>query len=252
MNNVEVVALIYKSVKYLDFIMDQLSKEWNAVPGWNVGVRIVGNDPTVEVMDHLKKSGFRYSEYRDAHPTHWYLDRVYRAWNWCVATSDFENVCLVNSDMAFSPGWLESLLKHHDGVNIPCSRLVESGRLTSAEPHTISNNFGRHPSEFRQQEWTDYANSIKQDKIEEGGTYMPCVFNRQRFMDAGGYPEGNLYKVGPDVWEAGWKGRAGNPPDSKSGDFHFMREKMAEKYGMKHITVFDSLCYHFQEGEKSE
>lgn len=250
-NTVEVVSLIYKSKSYLDFVIAQL-KKWAApdsIPGWEVKCRIVANDPTKAVMDHLRSSGFPYSEYRDPCPNHYYMDRVYRAHNWCVRTSDCDHICLINSDMAFSPGWLANLLKHHDGVNIPCSRLVESGRLISGEPQTISRNFGRDPTDFDEVEWLKYAEETKADRIEINGTFMPVVLSKERFLEAGGYPEGNIYGE-PGAYYTGHKDRGHHVPSAVwSGDFFFFRKTLAEKFGMKQITVFDSLVYHTQSGE---
>lgn len=251
--NIEIISLIYKSTAYLDFIIDQITR-YAETPGWNVAARIVGNNPTAEVAERARASGFRYSEYRDANPDHYFLDFVYRAWNWCVSTSDFDNVVLINSDMGLSPGWLSNLLKHHDGVNIPCSRLVESGRQVSAEPHTLSVNFGRHPREYREKEFLEYAASISVDQTHPGGTYMPVVFNRQRFLEAGGYPEGNLYRDTnePTGYKIGWKDNKNTPPNAISGDWYFMNDILGKKFGMKHITVFNSCVQHFQGGEMFE
>lgn len=248
--NVEVISLIYKSKNYLDFIINEMKGLRDSVPGWKVRTRIVANNPTVELLDYLKtKEDVRFTEYQDPHPNHWYLDKIYRAWNFAVQTSDYDNVCLINSDMSFSPGWLENLLKHHDGTNIPCSLLVESGRLVSAEPHTISKAFGQHPREFKKQEFLDFAASLTEDTVKPGGTYMPVIFERSRFLEAGGYPEGNLYH---NKTQVGWKGNPGQPPDSTSGDWWFFNEVLGKKFGMKHITVTASKVFHFQEGEKSE
>ena len=52
--NVEVVTLVYKSVKYLHFICDQLQSDLCKVDGWNVGVRVVANDATPEVLKELE------------------------------------------------------------------------------------------------------------------------------------------------------------------------------------------------------
>lgn len=54
------------------------------------------------------------------------------------------------------------------------------------------------------------------------------------------YPEGNIYDDG-----IGTLGRF-----VKSGDAYYFDDILRVKYNMKHITVFDSLVYHIQEGEK--
>ena len=37
-----------------------------------------------------------------------------------------------------------------------------------------------------------------------------------------------------------------------SGDDYYFHEILEKKFGMKHITVFDSPVYHIIEGEKDE
>jgi hypothetical protein len=56
------------------------------------------------------------------------------------------------------------------------------------------------------------------------------------------YPEGNIYKDGAGTL---------NGAVVESGDAWFFRE-FTKKTGRKHITCFDSLVYHIQEGEKDD
>jgi hypothetical protein len=85
--DIEVVGMVYRSPAFLRFLQQQ-----------EVCDRIVANDPlpglNVETCD----------VYHDPKPDDHYLARVYRCWNYCIATSKSEYVCLVNSDMAFAPG----------------------------------------------------------------------------------------------------------------------------------------------------
>ena len=129
--NVEIVSLVYKSVKYLHFICEQLNSDLCKAQGWSVGVRIVANDATDEVLLELEKMDIKYSVFNNPDPNEFYLNRVYRAYNYAVTSSEYDNVCLVNSDDVFCNDWLANLLKHHDGINIPCSRLIESGKMDS-------------------------------------------------------------------------------------------------------------------------
>jgi hypothetical protein len=69
------------------------------------------------------------------------------------------------------------------------------------------------------------------------------VFETSRFIESGGYPEGNIFRDGI--------GTQTRKAFLQSGDAWFF-EKLTSEYGMKHITVFDSLVYHIQEGEKDE
>jgi hypothetical protein len=146
--------------------------------------------------------------------------------------------------MVFSKDWLKNLLINHDGVNIPCSRLVESGKLLSGL-HAISKNFGRNPQETinNKKEWLLYADSIKINECKKYGLYMPCIFEKDTFIKSGMYPEGNIYNDGIGTR---------NGDVIQSGDDYYFRNIMEEKYGMNHITVFDSIVYHIQEGEMND
>ena len=238
MPSIELITLIYRSVQYLDFLARQLQDPFNQVPGWEVRCRIVANDPTPEVAEALSRCGIPYEIYRDPHPHDYYLNRVYRCWNHAGRTSQAEHLCFLNSDMALSPGWLEALLAHHDGVNIPCSRLVESGKMPSGR-YGISRNFGRHPHQFDETGWLAFARATACPEVHPGGLYMPCILAKERFVASGMYPEGNIYEDG-----VGTRGKL-----VKSGDDYFFKDVLEDRFGMKHVTAFDSLVYHIQEGE---
>jgi hypothetical protein len=248
--NVEVVSLIYKSLDYLHFIAEQLKSDLCKVDGWDVGVRIVANDATEEVLEALDKLDIPYTVFNNLDPDEFYLNRVYRAYNHCVASSKYDNVVLVNSDDRFSEGWLENLLKHHDGVNIPCSRLIESGKMASGK-HGVNlgdAHFGRHPNEFDVDGWNNWVEENKEDKTEPHGLYMPCLVNRKQIIDAGFYPTGNMFVEDNKIV----CGYPNDRPVWMAGDDFFFHKVLEEGYGMKHITAFDSLVYHIIEGEKDE
>jgi len=243
--NIEVISLIYKSVDYLHFIAEQLLGERCKVEGWDVGVRIVANDATTEVLNELQKIGIPYTIYDNYFPDEFYLNRVYRAYNHAVITSLYDNVCLVNSDDGFSKNWLSNLLKHHDGRNIPCSRLIESGKMDSGQygVNLGEKNFGTSPKVFDQDGFDNWVELNSDDKILDGGLFMPCVFEKKRFIESGMYPCGNIYHNGIGTKEQKGKFR-------KAGDDFFFHEILEKKYRMRHITVFDSPVYHIIEGEK--
>ena len=237
--NIEVISLIFKSTDYLELIYNEMKSNKSIVDGWDVSFRIVANDATEEVLDKLKKLNIPYTIYNDHNPDDYYLNRVYRCWNYAGETSKFDNICFVNSDMVFSEGWLKNLLKHHNGVNIPTSRLVESGKMVSGK-HGVSYNCGRNPKEIEHAKWDNISKEISENITHDGGLFMPCVFDKKRFIESGMYPEGNIYHNG-----VGTLGRF-----SKSGDAWYFYDVLSKKYGMKHITPFDSVVYHIQEGEK--
>lgn len=237
---IEVIALIFKSVDYLDLIYNELKGNNCKVNGWDVSLRIVANDATPKVIEKLKTMDIPYSIYNDPKPNDYYLNRVYRCWNFAGESSEVDNICFVNSDMVFSKDWLTNLLKHHDGINIPCSRLVESGKMLSGT-HGVSYNCGRGPKDIDYKLWEDVVAETKRDELRDGGLYMPCIFDTKRFIESGMYPEGNIYQDGIGTLNG----------FVQSGDDWYFK-KLQKEYGMKHVTVFDSIVYHIQEGEKDE
>ena len=145
--------------------------------------------------------------------------------------------------MAFSEGWLESLLKHCDEVTCVASRLVEQGKLSTGK-YGIEKNFGDSWNKFDEIGFRTYADSIQSNEVKEGGLYMPLLVRKKDFESVGGYPEGNIVP-GSDVFSP-IIAKPGVPVIS--GDTAFI-EKLG-RIGVKHVTAFDSVVYHFQEGEK--
>ena len=166
------------------------------------------------------------------------MDRVYRGWNTAGLNAPGDVLIFVNSDFAYTPLWIDKLLAHYHGSQLPCSRLVESGKLLSGQ-WGISKDFGKTPSGYLPNEtsFLRFAESISRNLgAEPGGLYMPCVISKEIFVNSGGYPEGNV-----------------KHSDGKiiSGDAFFF-EKLHRDYGLVHVTAMDSIVYHFQEGEKDE
>jgi hypothetical protein len=238
--NLEIIGLIFKSSEYLQLLHDELNSQFCKVEGWNIGIRIVANDASEKIINKLKNLNINYSIYNDPKPNDYYLNRVYRCWNFCGQSSNYDNICFVNSDMVFTKNWLSNLLKHHDGINIPTSRLIESGKMPSGI-HGISIDCGKKSKEIDRLKLNNVCNIISEDKILEKGLYMPCIFEKSRFIESGMYPEGNIYSNGVGTLNG----------FIQSGDDWYFR-KLEKNYGMRHITVFNSLVYHIQEGEKDE
>jgi hypothetical protein len=241
--NIEVIALIYQSVDYLNFIANQLKSELCRVDGWDVSVRIIANDATPAVIAALPKINIPYTIYNNPNPNEYYINRVYRCHNHGALTSKSDNICFANSDLLFSHNWLANLLRWHDGINIPVSRLVESGKMPTADNrHGISMYFGTHPNNIDYMGWCEYSSSIRSPGIIPGGLLGPVIFEKQRFIEAGMYPEGNIYRDGVGTC---------NGDVLTTSDVYFF-DFLEKQYNMQHVTVLDSICYHIQEGEKDE
>ena len=241
MNNVTIVGMIYKSVSYIDFMMRNIKEYCLDSDKYDVNYLIVANDASEVILNKLRIDNISFLEYNDPFPNDYYLNRVYRAWNFGGVMADGDIIVFINSDMAFSEGWLENLLRKLKSDTIPCSRLVESGKLRSAV-NAISMNFGQTSETFDRNQFLEYAKTISEDKVLDKGLFMPCAFYKDDFIKSGGYPEGNIYMGGAGKHKTKFL---------CSGDKYFFYENTVMKK-KQHITVFDSIVYHIQEGEKDE
>ena len=240
-SSLDIIALVYKSKDYLKSIKFEIEQTLKntKVNNWEINGIIIGNDPTTEIKDILTNPYFpEYVDtdiYEDHTPHDYYLNRIYRAWNYGVFRSHCDYVCLVNSDMIFSDNWLSNLINGFEReyrLCIPCSRLVESGKMPSGK-WGVSKNFGRHPNNIDYNGFNQFAKSISINQNSNGGLYMPCIFERDRFIRNCGYPQGNILNSNGNI--------------VKSGDAYFF-----ENYKLKHVTVMDSIVYHIQEGEMDD
>lgn len=250
-----IVCLIYKSTQWLQFVYEQVLKYTNL---GDTEFFFVANDATDDVRKYLKDNYIPHYIYEnsDEHKKEWYINNVYRAWNFAAKKARGDFIIFINSDMAFAPGWLDRLLEKYDGTNCITSRLVESGKLKSGT-YGIEKNFGRSVTSYKEKQFQDYVVGLidktkKEFDLQQadsrmltktGGLFMPLLVRREHFLSVGGYPEGNIVP-GTDI---------SNPEIAKhsepcvSGDVVLM-EKLKTR-GIKHQTAFDSIIYHFQEGE---
>ncbi len=227
---VTVVAMVYQSTGYASFVYDSFLKHRGTED-----FIFVANDATDRVKKYLKDKQIPHLIFTNPDPAEYYLNRVYRAWNYGGMNAPGDVIVFVNSDMAFSENWIKNLLKNLSSKRIITSRLVESGKMPSGE-YGISKNFGQNYKEYRAEEFEAYAESIKKPELRPGGLFMPCLIYKDLFIKSGGYPIGN--RKSPEGTET-------------SGDHVFFYETLAAM-GMKHFTAFDSLVYHVQEGEMDE
>ncbi len=219
---ITVATLVYKDTSWIDFLLDSLHSVKSNI---SFKTLVVANDANEQVI----KSGKWDIDFRNADPNEYYINRVYKAWNRAVEAADTELVVLINSDMYVSDYWLDTLYatKTKTPKSLPCSLLVESGRMRSALPEFVR-NFGLTPKEFKRREWLEHANAVRDSsRTSEGKLFMPVLLSKTEFMKVGGYPHGNINGV--------------------SGDkILFDKYKQA---GFSHITVHGSIVYHVQEGE---
>lgn len=220
MPEVTVACMIYKSIPWLDFVLEGIDSAYSDT---GFEMRVFANDPTDEVASDPRVTDI----VRHKDPDSWYLARVYNCWNEAVIRSKSPWVVLLNSDMYVSDGWLDVLLREaRSGRKLPTSLLVESGRILSAFPEHVC-DLGTDPKKFDRSKWSMLATEKREDRVSEGRLFMPVCFNREAFIRVGGYPMGNI--------------------GGMSGDKILFNKLGA--LGFKHVTCHGSVVYHAQEGE---
>lgn len=232
--DITVATLIYRSNQYLDFVMDSLLANDSTIH--NVKYLIVANDAEPHVLDYLKDPKFNSEKVR--HVVHinpnkddWWIQNVYNAWNRCLSECDTEYVCFVNSDMAFTPGWLDALARYDLTKYVPTSRLVESARMPSLEG-LISKNFGQTLGAFMKDDFEAFASDLKKQPgfTPHVGAYMPSLFKTEALRSIGG-----------------WRKNANGIPGDR-----ITFAILSRHLGLSNIMVHDSIVYHFQRGESAE
>lgn len=239
---VTVFSLIYRDTGWLEFVYSQFLK---FTPLDDVEFYFVANDAEPHVLTYLRDNFIPFYEFNNTaeHQSEHYINNVYRAYNFGVSKAKGEQVVLLNSDMAFSNGWLDALLSHSTGSVCVASRLIEQGKLSTGK-HGIEKNFGQSWEGYDEPGFTSFADKIALDKAETGGLYMPLLIKKADFDSVGGYPEGNI-EPGSDIFDPVIAEPGG---EVIAGDTVFIQK--LESIGVKHITAFNSVVYHFQEGEK--
>uniref|UniRef100_A0A6C0JU55 Glycosyltransferase 2-like domain-containing protein n=1 Tax=viral metagenome TaxID=1070528 RepID=A0A6C0JU55_9ZZZZ len=238
---ISIVCLIYKSTKWLQFVYDQVKKYTDLS---DKEFYFVANDATPQVLEYLKNNNIPHYVHTNTEEQReeWYINNVYRAWNTAGRNAKGDYVVFINSDMAFSPRWLENLVEKLDDSKIVNSRLVEQGVLTSGQ-YGIEVNFGNIPSNYQEENFLAYANTIRENKFLPGGLFMPCIIKKEHLERVGYYPEGNIIP-GTDIF---------NPRYARLGEHCIPGDKVfmakLSTIGVTHGTAFDSIVYHFQQGE---
>jgi hypothetical protein len=236
-----ICCLIYKSLPWLEFVYRQLQAHTN-LSGQEFF--FVANDATPEVLAYLQQHSIAHHIHHNsaAQQGEWFINNVYRAYNYGAGKAQGDFLVLINSDMAFSPNWLTNLVQAYNGGNCLTSRLIESGRLRSGQ-YGIERNFGTNYSNYRETDFLTFCQQTTAPQVREGGLYMPLLIHRETFLRVGGYPEGNVRQDSdlfiPTI------AKPGEP--CLPGDLALMRK--LRRQGIIHQTVFNSLVYHFQRGE---
>ena len=235
------ICLVYKSIEWLKFVYEQVFKYTDMT---DKEFFFVANDANPAVLKYLRDNYIPHYVHTNTpeQQTEWFINNVYRAYNFAVSKARGDVVVLINSDMAFTPSWFDNLWQAYNGENCVTSRLVESGKLRSGQ-YGVEKDFGRDYSSYQETEFQQYAHALAEPKLVDGGLFMPLLIRKEHFNWVGGYPEGNIVP-GSDLNHP-IMARLGEP--IISGD-NVLMLKLAAR-GIKHQTAFDSIVYHFQCGE---
>ena len=241
MVKVTIACLIYKSTRWLQFVYDQLLKHTDMT---DKEFYFVANDASPSVLEYLINNNIPHYIHNNTaeQQKEWYINNVYRAYNTASKMANGEYVAFINSDMAFSPNWLENLMNKIDDTKIVNSRLVERGILRSGT-YGIERNFGNVPGDYNESAFLEFAKQISKNELLPGGLFMPCVIKTEHLRRINYYPEGNIVP-GSNIFEPRYA-KVGEP--CIPGDQVFIAR--LKTIGVGHFSAFDSIIYHFQQGE---
>jgi hypothetical protein len=248
---ITLISLIYSGIDWLEFQYGELLKLASELPPGEVEVLFVANDASPDVIAYLDNNGIPYvvSPGRSS-ASEWYINSVYRSYNFGVTHAKGEYVLLTNSDMAYSEGFLYSMIMESDPNTYLVGKLIESGRLKPADA-AIKKNLGKNLQNFKRASFNNHVARLRKRGLEDGGLYMPALLHRRTFLKFSGYPEGNIKQGSLNGYLAGLPFEFALPGDDLiPGDRAFMQ--LLNQSSIEHKTNLNSLCYHFQEGEKSE
>ena len=244
MVKISIACLIFKSVRWLKFVNEQVKKYTDLS---DKEFYFVANDANDSVLNYLKNNNIPHYIHNNTEEQRkdWYINNVYRAWNTAIKVAKGDYIVLINSDMAFTEGWLDNLLNKVNDTRIVNSRLVERGVLRSGM-YGIEHNFGNNPNDYDEDAFNFYANNIKSRKILEGGLFMPFIIKKELLERVNNYPEGNI-TLDSDIF---------NPTYAKKGEPCIPGDQVLIRklntINVFHYTAFDSIVYHFQEGESRD
>lgn len=245
---ISIAALIFKSTSFADSTWESLMEFTPHLHDGRARFFFVANDATQKVKEHLAKHGYPFvtqdNPYRSeddllklGYSGPDYIHRVYRGYNRAITESE-EQAVLINSDMQFSPGWLEGLEQYWNPDTILTSTLVERWQpkfgprdAPGGPNYYLEGDFGSHPSNFNKSGFYAFSMNNTINAVRPGRHYASIMLSRSRAIAAGLYPEGNMW----------------GPWGRYSGDQVFFGRLAAN--GVKHLESAASIVYHFNEGE---
>jgi len=246
MVKISIFTLIYRSTQFADFVYESLNKYTPMIARGEAEFFFVANDASPEVLKHLADKKYPFYEFNNqklsdeelfkkGYGKPEYIARVYKGFNFGIERSKGEIVVILNSDMAFSPDWLENLLKYVTEDTIVSSQLVERDHPRyDVFKGAYHGEFGCCMADYKEEEFLKFVLKMKATGLVPGIAFAPCAFYKSNAVKVGLYPEGNI---------------AGESFDDviETGDQRFFWN--LSKINVNHYTALDSIVYHFKEGE---
>jgi len=245
---VSITSLIYQSTDFAEFVYNSVVKHTPMIGTGEAEFFFVANDATDEVIEFLREKKYPFYVNNNPHYTEAelfskgyarpeYINRVYAGYNFAIKMCKSDLVVLINSDMAFSPNWLENLMKRmRDDVVVSPVTIQPSWFINPRNgircPKLL---FGSTIKSFNEEAFLKKVEKILIDSESVGVIFMPVMFYKWQSELVSGYPEGNLHGGKFEIVRV-------------TGDAFFL-DKLQEK-GIRHIQSNDSIIYHLNEGEK--
>ena len=123
---------------------------------------------------------------------------VYGMFNYAVSISESDYVLLVNDDMYFPLDWDINVDMRSDTV---VTFLVVEPGYVKIDKKNIENNFGLTWEEFKKEAFEKFVLTCQREMIRSGelGWYMPVIFPKSLFLEAGKYPVKPAFPYPNDV-----------------------------------------------------
>jgi glycosyltransferase involved in cell wall biosynthesis len=144
-----------------------------------------------------------------------------RATNLGVYNASNELILIVNDDNIFPINWDEQLERVYQPNSVLTPNQIEPIPSMFRQFHI--KDLGRDPNKFNLEAFWKYEMEIHENKIEETGSTLPFLINKNDYLRVGGWDESY-----PGAWVVDWE--------------FFMK---CEMNGMKMLRTYNCHFYHF-------
>jgi len=258
MEKISIISLIYQSTEFAQAQYDNIRKWTPELETGEAEFFFVANDATDEVkkylidnnIPHVVNDNPRYSDeesYKMGFAFPEWIQRVYRGYNHGIKESNNPITLLINSDMFFSPGWLKNLKAKLTYKHAVTPKVIQPKDFKNPinQTHCVNYHCGNSIAQYNEVKFFAKANQISEDSISPGNLFMPIMMYKSNLELIGYYPNGNVLhrKHGNDsVYNA----------TLYKDVLHFGDVFLIKKLnliGVEHVTVNNSIIYHFDRGE---